>query len=198
VTGLDLLGADPTPAAVGPRKPATSREAYEALKRLPASELKVRADRVVAELKAWQTSVLADDNARAYAAALEQAEWQKANGDNATSDDERRLCYARCIHMAEEALFQFTSMGPGDSYWDTFKETGAKMRDSAKDVLRGAAKAPGAAFEWLTGVPSWVFWMGGAVALVGVGVGAWKLLVAAAPGFGAAVGGGFVPSGRRR
>lgn len=166
--GLDILGAE------GPRTQMTSQQMYEALKRLPVSELQVRADRVVKELRAWQTSVLANDNAKAYAATLEQATWQKGNGDSAKTDDEKRLAYARCVHMAEDALRRFTSMGPGDTYWDTYIETAEQMRDWAQG-------APGKAVEWFTGIPPWALYTGGAALIGGVGYGAWKLLLATAP-----------------
>jgi hypothetical protein len=95
--------------------------------------------------------------------------------------------------MAEDALRRFTAMGPGDSYWDTYIETAKKGADLARDVARGAAKAPGQAFEWLTGVPSWAFWVGGAVVLGGVGVGAWKLLVLATPAVAGAAARRYMP-----
>ncbi len=64
-----LLGAD-----VSPRwsKDESARR-YEALKRLPVSELKARADRVIDSLKSWQSTIFSDANGRAYRAALDQA-----------------------------------------------------------------------------------------------------------------------------
>lgn len=164
------LGAD-----VSPRwSKEDSARRYEALKRLPVSELKARADRVISALKAWQTNIFSDDNARAYKTALDQAVWQKSNGDSATSEEDKRLAYARCIHMADDALIQFTSMGPGDSYWDTYLETLKKLRDTAK-------QAPGTFFEWLTGLPRWMLYLGGATVTGGVLYGGYQITKAIAP-----------------
>lgn len=184
----DWLGAD---ALV--KTAQTSAERYERLKRLPVSELKVRADRVLTELKKWQTNVLADDNARAYAAALEQAQWQKANGDKATDDEDKRLAYARCVHMAEDSLLAFTSMGPGDSYWDTYLENLKKGAELARDAARNLLKAPGTAFEWLTGVPSWIFWCTAGAIILGTGYGIYKIAMAAAPGVVSSVAQKYLP-----
>lgn len=165
-----LLGAD-----VSPRwSKSESARRYEALKRLPLSELRARADRVISSLKSWQTNIFSDDNARAYKAALDQAVWQKSNGDSATSDEDKRLAYARSVHMAEDALLQFTSMGPGDSYFDTYLETVKQLSSAAKG-------APGTLFEWLTGMPRWVLYLGGATVAGGVLYGGYQIAKVAAP-----------------
>jgi hypothetical protein len=169
-----LLGAD-----VSPRwsKDASARR-YEALKRLPVSELKARADRVIDSLKSWQSTIFSDANGRAYRAALDQAVWQKSNGDSASSDADKRLAYARCVHMGEDALLQFTSMGPGDSYFDTFLESAKQLRDAVKG-------APGTLFESVTGMSRWVLYLGGAAVVGSVVYGGYQIVKAAAPGVSA-------------
>jgi hypothetical protein len=175
---FDFIGAEASPQVV----------AFTNLKKLPVAELRRRAQGVVSELRQWDTSWLADANAKGYADSLEQAEWQLLNGDTANSDEDRKLAYARCVDLGAKALSRFKEAGAGSSYLDTGSDVADKMASAGLDATQRAAaaivKLPGKALETATGVPSWVFWGGGILVFLTLGFGAWKVLMAAAPAAG--------------
>lgn len=176
--GLDLLGAETVSVP-----PVASKAVYEALKQLPAATLRARAQKALDRLVAYKTSAETDmtDNASSYRLVLEQTEWQIGNGDKATTDAEKRLFYARAVHMAEDALVRFDVIGPGDSYWTTAKETGGKIVDAGGKVIDFALTLPRKVIETTTGAPTWVWVVGGVTGVGLLGYGAYRILMVAAP-----------------
>lgn len=81
-----------------------------------------------------------------------------------------------------------------EAVWNAmWAEIGAELAKMPKKIVQTIVKLPGQALEAVTGVPSWVWWVGGSVLLVGVGVGAWKLLTLATPAVASTVAKRYLP-----
>jgi hypothetical protein len=60
-------------------------------------------------------------------------------------------------------------------------EIGEELAKMPSKIVAAVVKLPGQALELVTGVPTWVWWVGGSVLVVGVGLGIWKLITLATP-----------------
>ena len=69
----------------------------------------------------------------------------------------------------------------GEIWDDMWTEIGQELAKMPAKIVKAVVALPGQAFEGLTGIPSWVFWVGGGVLVLGVGVGVWKLITLATP-----------------
>jgi hypothetical protein len=60
-------------------------------------------------------------------------------------------------------------------------EIGEELAKMPAKIVQAIVKLPGQALEAVTGIPSWVWWIGGGVLVVGVGLAAWKVITLATP-----------------
>ncbi len=72
--------------------------------------------------------------------------------------------------------------GRASQLWSSmWTEIGDELARMPAKIVATVAAVPGQIFEAATGFPSWVLWVGGAVAFIVVGFGVWKILMIAAP-----------------
>jgi len=108
----------------------------------------------------------------------------------ASGDDLKKWCMQAFIdaNAVEEGRAR------QEQIWtDMWTEIGAALAALPAEVAKAVVALPGKMFEAITGIPSWAFWVGGAVVVVLLGVGVWKLLVAAAPAAGHVVASRYLP-----
>jgi len=96
----------------------------------------------------------------------------------ASGDDLKKWCMQAFIdaNAVEEGRAR------QEQIWsDMWTEIGAALAALPAAVAKTIVSLPGKAFEAVTGIPSWIFWIGGAAVFVLLGVGVWKLLKIATP-----------------
>jgi hypothetical protein len=78
-------------------------------------------------------------------------------------------------NASEEGAADATWSKAWSDYEDMWLEIGRYVATLPAKVVKAVAALPGQIFEAVTGVPSWIFWAGGAVVVVLLGIGVWKL-----------------------
>ncbi len=86
-----------------------------------------------------------------------------------------------------QAFIEANSVEEGAAYLDEawsamWAEISTKLQELPREILQAAAKLPGQAFQGLTGIPPWAFWLGAAVIVGGLVYGIFKILSGPAGG----------------